>query len=81
VLELLLVSENVTPDLGRAREMDKWFSIILYPMWALFHIAVVVGARFEYPFCLNMLCWNIPSDWIFRTGISLLPEYAMLEHP
>jgi hypothetical protein len=33
----------------------------------------------EYRYRLNTLCWNIPADWIFYTGMSLLTEYFVLD--
>ena len=35
----------------------------------------------EYPYWLNVLCWNIPTDQVFGTGISLRAECFVLEYP
>jgi hypothetical protein len=35
----------------------------------------------KYPYRRNMFYWNIPTDGICCTGISLPTEYLMLEYP
>jgi hypothetical protein len=35
----------------------------------------------EYPYWLNILYRNIPTDSIFCTGISVLTQYFALEYP
>ena len=35
----------------------------------------------EWPHWLNRVCWNVPTGWMFCTGISSLAESSVLECP
>ena len=45
------------------------------------HIFIDFIFVLECPYRLNMLYWNIPTDGIFCTGISLPTEHFVLEYP